>query len=34
MPVGHYCKRLTTINATYGDADHHLGLVSDGLLAA
>jgi len=32
--VGHYFKRLTTINATYGDADHHLGLVSDGLLAA
>jgi alkylation response protein AidB-like acyl-CoA dehydrogenase len=32
--VGHYFKRLTMINATWGDADHHLGLVSDGLLAA
>jgi alkylation response protein AidB-like acyl-CoA dehydrogenase len=32
--VSHYFKRLAVINATYGDADHHLGLVSDSLLAA
>jgi len=27
--VGHYFKRLTLINATLGDADHHLGRYSD-----
>jgi alkylation response protein AidB-like acyl-CoA dehydrogenase len=31
--VSHYFKRLTIINATFGDADHHLGLISDALLA-
>ena len=30
--VSHYFKRLTMINATFGDADHHLGAFSDGLL--
>ena len=32
--VSHWFKRLAAINSTYGDADHHLGLVSDSLLAA
>jgi alkylation response protein AidB-like acyl-CoA dehydrogenase len=32
--VSHYFKRLTLINATFGDADHHLGVFSDALLAA
>jgi alkylation response protein AidB-like acyl-CoA dehydrogenase len=31
--VSHYFKRLTVINATFGDADHHLGVVSDMTLA-
>ena len=31
--VSHYFKRLTLINATFGDADHHLGKFSDQLLA-
>ena len=31
--VSHYFKRLTLINATFGDADHHLGRFSDALLA-
>jgi len=30
--VSHYFKRLTMINATFGDADHHLAVVSDGYL--
>jgi pimeloyl-CoA dehydrogenase small subunit len=32
--VGHYFKRVTAIDATFGDADHHLGLLakSDGLV--
>jgi alkylation response protein AidB-like acyl-CoA dehydrogenase len=30
--VSHYFKRLTLINATFGDADHHLGRFSDSLL--
>ncbi|MGQ0586059.1 MAG: acyl-CoA dehydrogenase family protein [Gammaproteobacteria bacterium] len=30
--AGHYFKRLTLINATFGDADHHLGRFSDALL--
>jgi alkylation response protein AidB-like acyl-CoA dehydrogenase len=34
LNVAHYFKRLTMINATFGDADHHLGLFSDTLLAA
>ncbi|HLS57425.1 MAG TPA: acyl-CoA dehydrogenase [Zeimonas sp.] len=31
--VSHHFKRLTMINATFGDADHHLGYVSERLLA-
>jgi hypothetical protein len=31
--VSHYFKRLTAINTTFGDADHHLARYSD-LLAA
>jgi alkylation response protein AidB-like acyl-CoA dehydrogenase len=34
MAVSHYFKRLTCIVALFGDADHHLGVVSDKLLAA
>lgn len=34
LAVGHYFKRLTLINATFGDADHHLGLFSDSLVKA
>jgi len=34
LKVSHYFKRLTMINATLGDADHHLGVFSDLLLAA
>ncbi len=34
LNVSHYFKRLTMINATFGDADHHLGCFSDSLLAA
>jgi alkylation response protein AidB-like acyl-CoA dehydrogenase len=30
--VSHYFKRVTLINATFGDADHHLGRFSDALL--
>ncbi len=32
LMVGHYFKRLTVINASFGDADHHLGRFSDSLL--
>jgi pimeloyl-CoA dehydrogenase small subunit len=34
--VGHYFKRVTTIDAQFGDADYHLGLLaaSGGLIAA
>jgi pimeloyl-CoA dehydrogenase small subunit len=34
--VGHYFKRITTIDATFGDADFHLGALaaSGGLVAA
>jgi alkylation response protein AidB-like acyl-CoA dehydrogenase len=32
--VSHYFKRLTLINATFGDADHWLGAFSDALLEA
>jgi alkylation response protein AidB-like acyl-CoA dehydrogenase len=31
--VSHYFKRLTTINATFGDVDHHVGVISDRILA-
>ncbi|MBK7684985.1 MAG: acyl-CoA dehydrogenase family protein [Rhodocyclaceae bacterium] len=34
MAVSHYFKRLTCIAALFGDIDHHLGVVSDVLLAA
>lgn len=34
LNVSHYFKRLTMIDLTFGDADHHLGLFSDTLLAA
>ena len=34
LRVSHYFKRLTMINATFGDADYHLGCFSDSLLAA
>lgn len=34
LNVSHYFKRLTMINATFGDADFHLGRFSDALLAA
>ena len=34
LNVSHYFKRLTMINATFGDTDHHLGLFSDTLLTA
>ena len=30
--VSHWFKRLTMINATFGDADHHLGVFSDLML--
>jgi pimeloyl-CoA dehydrogenase small subunit len=34
--VGHYFKRLTTIDTTFGDADYHLGILAEsgGLVAA
>ena len=33
--VGHYFKRVTTIDTLFGDADHHLGLLAEsgGLIA-
>ncbi len=33
--VGHYFKRVTTIDTMFGDADHHLGLLAEagGLVA-
>lgn len=34
LNVSHYFKRLTMINVSLGDADHHLGIFSDLLLAA
>jgi len=33
MFAAHLFKRLTLINLLFGDADHHLGEVSDRLLA-
>jgi len=34
--VGHYFKRVTTIDTMFGDADHHLGILAGtgGLIAA
>ena len=34
--VGHYFKRVTTIDPTFGDADYHLGILAEsgGLVAA
>lgn len=32
--VGHHFKRLSVINATFGDASHHLGRFSDSLVHA
>ena len=32
LAVGHYFKRLTLINASFGDADHHLARFSDLIL--
>jgi alkylation response protein AidB-like acyl-CoA dehydrogenase len=34
LVVSHYFKRLTMINATFGDGDHHLGVFSDQILAS
>jgi alkylation response protein AidB-like acyl-CoA dehydrogenase len=34
LNVSHYFKRLTMVNATFGDADWHLARYSDSLLAA
>jgi alkylation response protein AidB-like acyl-CoA dehydrogenase len=33
LPISHYFKRLTVINATWGDVDHHIAAMAD-LLAA
>jgi alkylation response protein AidB-like acyl-CoA dehydrogenase len=33
LTVGHYFKRLTMINMTFGDPDHHVAALSDALLA-
>ena len=29
LAVNHYCKRLTLINATFGDIDHHVGAFGE-----
>jgi alkylation response protein AidB-like acyl-CoA dehydrogenase len=34
LMAAHYFKRLTIINSTFGDTDHHLARFSDTLLAA
>lgn len=34
LPVGHYFKRLTTIESLYGDTDHHLGRYGNALSEA
>jgi alkylation response protein AidB-like acyl-CoA dehydrogenase len=34
LSVSHYFKRLTMINATFGDTDWHLARYGDTLLAA
>ena len=31
--IGHHYKRLVAIDSLFGDADHHLGLLADGLVA-
>jgi len=33
LSVSHYFKRLTMINATFGDTDHHVAAISEGILA-
>lgn len=33
LPISHYFKRLTMINTTFGDVDHHVGAFSDLLRA-
>jgi alkylation response protein AidB-like acyl-CoA dehydrogenase len=33
LATGHYFKRLTLINQTFGDVAHHLSVVSDGILS-
>ena len=33
LVVSHWFKRLAMIDMTFGDADHHLGRVSDMILA-
>jgi alkylation response protein AidB-like acyl-CoA dehydrogenase len=33
LAAGHYFKRLTLINQTFGDVGHHLSVVSDAILA-
>jgi alkylation response protein AidB-like acyl-CoA dehydrogenase len=33
LSVSHYFKRLTMINATFGDTDHHVAAISAGILA-
>ena len=33
LSVSHYFKRLTMINATFGDVDHHVAAISEGILA-
>ena len=33
LAVSHYFKRLTLFNATWGDVDYHLGVVSDSILS-
>ena len=33
LPVSHHFKRLTLINSTWGDSEHHVGQVGDLLLA-
>jgi alkylation response protein AidB-like acyl-CoA dehydrogenase len=34
LPVSHYFKRLTMINATFGDVDHHVAAISEAMLIA
>jgi hypothetical protein len=34
LDVSHRFRRLTMIDATFGDADHHFGAFSDRLIAA
>ena len=29
LAINHYCKRLTLINATFGDIDHHVGAFGE-----